>query len=184
MAVLKRSWRQHVSSICTAAERGHSDAQFSLSLYYQGKDLIADSLGAEKDIRLAEYWLSRSMSQDNPAAYLHLGNMYRSGDGREKNNDEAYRCYVKVINVLKIPRSKRAYCDSEDKIYRNDYPWWDKELLKNAHKGMGDILHEKGDYAKALAHYKCVGEDKVFKYLKMMKRKGLEIPPLPEDYRP
>lgn len=168
----------------TAAERGHSDAQFSLSLYYQGKDLIADSLGAEKDIRLAEYWLSRSMFQDNPAAYLHLGNMYRSGDGREKNNDEAYRCYVKVINVLKIPRSKRAYYDSEDKIYRNDYPWWDKELLKNAHKGMGDILHEKGDYAKALAHYKCVGEDKVFKYLKMMKRKGLEIPPLPEDYRP
>lgn len=168
----------------TAAERGQSDAQLSLSLYYQGKNFIADSLRAEKDLRLAEYWLSRSVSQGNPYAYLHLGDVFRSGDGCEKNNNEAWKCYAKVVNVLKKSRSKRAYYDKEEKIYKDDYLEWDKELLQNAHRGMGDILHEKGDYAKALAHYKCVSEDKVFKYLKMMKRKGLVIPPLPEDYRP
>lgn len=124
------------------------------------------------------------MSQGNPYAYLHLGDVFRSGDGCEKNNNEAWKCYAKVVNVLKKSRSKRAYYDKEEKIYKDDYLEWDKELLQNAHRGMGDILHEKGDYAKALAHYKCVSEDKVFKYLKMMKRKGLVIPPLPEDYRP
>lgn len=65
-------------------------------------------------------------------------------------------------------------------MYAGDYRFYSEEQRNELRDFAYDDLHK----AKALAHYKCVGEDKVFKYLKMMKRKGLEIPPLPEDYRP
>lgn len=78
-----------------ACEKGVSLAYGNLAcVYYYGDDSIRDYLKCYD-------WLMRgAVLFDNTECYMRLGDLFRYGKGVDKNEDLAFRMYVKALNCL------------------------------------------------------------------------------------
>ena len=164
-----------------AASQGHAEAQFDLAKAYRG-EMIIENIYIQRDDNQFDYWLSRAIEQDWAEAYLYLGDMYKNGDGRDKDNDAARKCYFRVIDIISIPKDERYYFNRirTDLHYPNVY---EEETKEMAYCGLGDIFDEEGDYAKAAANYEYGGNGRASRYIKKLKKKGINIPSW-SDYKP
>ena len=71
-----------------AAERGYTDAQFSLGLMYEyGNDTVP------KDYKAAVKWYTKAAKQGNASAQFYLGRAYEFGNGVFTSNQNAYIWY-------------------------------------------------------------------------------------------
>lgn len=164
-----------------AASQGHAEAQCDLAKAYRG-EMIIDNLYIQRDDNQFEYWLSRAMEQDWAEAYLYLGDMYKNGDGRAKDNDAARKCYFRVIDIISIPKDKRYHFNrirtDVSNLIENE-----EDTRERAYCGLGDIFDEEGDYAKAAANYEYGGGGRATRYVKKLKKNGIDIPAW-SDYKP
>ena len=76
-----------------AAEKGYSPAQCRLgSCYAEGK-------GVERSFQKAIYWFNKSAEQNNISALVRLGSCYYKGRGVVPSNEEAFKCYKRIVDV-------------------------------------------------------------------------------------
>lgn len=76
---------------CQAAERGDSDAQYSLgNMYMRGRP------GLEKDVWTAVKWYKKAAAQGHKDAQFYLGEMYEKGRDVNQDYGEAIAWYEKV----------------------------------------------------------------------------------------
>ena len=59
----------------------------------------------------------------------------------------------------------------------------EEDTRERAYCGLGDIFDEEGDYSKAAANYEYGGEGRATRYVKKLKKKGIDIPAW-SDYKP
>lgn len=170
-----------VKYLKVAASQGHAEAQFDLARAYHG-EMISDAVHFRRDDSQFEHWLSKALEQDWAEAYLYLGDMYRNGDGRAKDNDAARKCYFRVIDIVSVPMDKRYHFNrirtDIGNLIENE-----EDTKERAYCALGDIFDEEGDYAKAKANYEYGGEGRATRYVKKLKKKGIDIPAW-SDYKP
>lgn len=173
--------KNSIKYLKVAASQGHAEAQFDLARAYRG-EMIIDNMYIQRDDNQFEHWLSRAMEQDWAEAYLYLGDMYRNGDGRAKDNDAARKCYFRVIDIVSVPMDKRYHFNrirtDIGNLIENE-----EDTRERAYCALGDIFDEEGDYAKAKANYEYGGEGRATRYVKKLKKKGIDIPAW-SDYKP
>ena len=170
-----------VKYLKAAASQGHAEAQFDLARVYRG-EMISDAVHFRRDDSQFEYWLSKALEQDWAEAYLYLGDMYKNGDGRAKDNAAARKCYFRVIDIVSIPMDKR-YHFNRIRTDRHNLYEFETETRERAYCGLGDLFDEESDYAKAAANYEYGGEGRATRYVKKLKKNGIDIPAW-SDYKP
>lgn len=89
----KENYEAAVQCYQKAAERGHSDSQYSLGFCYDyGK-------GVRQDARLAVYWYQAAAKQNNAQALFHLGVIFENGRGVPINTEAALNYYAESARL-------------------------------------------------------------------------------------
>ncbi len=72
-----------------SAELGYAVAQNHLGQYFADK----------QDYAQAFFWFKKAALADNPFAFKNLGDMYRTGNGAEQNDQMAIFCYKQAVSL-------------------------------------------------------------------------------------
>ena len=147
------------------AEQGSAQAQLILgdNLYY-GKN------GFEKDMAAAVKWYKLAAAQNHVTAVYLLGTCYELGQGTQKNDIEAIRCYYKAammgdkVNSLsgllnyyvrgKVPAQYQAHC-MQCFLKYSDSNWVREDLAKIYENGIG----VERNYAEAAKWYRLASDN-------------------------
>ncbi len=151
-----------------AAENGRRNSQANLAMmYYQGNK------GLPKDHRAAFNWFMRVAESGDPNVQLKVGDMYRKGEGIERDAPEAIRWFEKVaavddddpVNRDAAFRLSDIYLRGEMGVpdYGNAYRWLQVGLAPNLQLGDEDTqwlarLKQRLDPLDIAAIDRTVGE--------------------------